>query len=83
MKNPFNKIKAKIIKTDNEYQVVLREVERLVASDPNLGSKEADRLELFVLLVEDYEKRTFPFDEVNTAEALEFSRLEQGLDHNQ
>jgi HTH-type transcriptional regulator/antitoxin HigA len=70
---------ARILKTDNEYQTALRETERLVAIDPNLESKDADRLELLTLLIEDYEKRAFLFDEVDAIDAIEFRMSEQGL----
>lgn len=70
---------ARILKTESEYQAALREAERLVALDPISGSKEADRLELLTLLLEDYEKRAFPFEEVDPIDAIEFRMSEQGL----
>lgn len=72
-------MEARILKTENEYQAALREAERLVAINPDLGTREADRLELLTLLIEDYEKRTFPFEEVDPIDAIEFRMSEQGL----
>src|SRR4030067_579036 len=72
-------MEPRVLKTENERLAALREAERLVAVDPNLGSREADRLELLTLLIEDYEKRAFPFEEVDPIDAIEFRMTEQGL----
>ena len=53
----------KVLKTSEEHQGALAEAERLVLLDPSVGSKEADRLELLSLLIEDYEDRSFVFEE--------------------
>jgi len=69
----------KVIKSDQEYHAALEEAERLVALDPKLATKEAERLELLTLLVEDFEKRSFPFDVPDPIDAIEFRMSEQGL----
>ena len=51
----------KVIETDDQYQSYLAEVRRLVADDPELGTPDGDRLKEIARLVEDYEKKRFPF----------------------
>ena len=69
----------KVIKSSDQYKVVLREAEELVARDPAEGSTDAERLELMTVLIEDYEKRHFPFRSPDPIEAIEFRMSEQGL----
>jgi len=72
-------MEPKVIKSEIEYRTALESAERLVAIDPAASTKEADCLELLTLLIEDYEKRHFPFNAVDPIEAIEFRMLEQGL----
>lgn len=69
----------KVIKSDDQYRTMLHEAERLVSLDPELGSEEAERLELISVLIEDFEKKNFPFDTPDPIEAIEFRMAEQGL----
>lgn len=69
----------KVIKNDEDYEATLAMAEDLVAQDPDVGSPEAERLELLTLLVEDYEKRNFPFDAPTPVSAIRFRMEEQGL----
>jgi HTH-type transcriptional regulator / antitoxin HigA len=75
----MKKMDLKVIQSSDQYKAVLHEAESLVARDPKEGSSEADRLELLTLLVEDYEKRHFPFRTPDPIEAIEFRMSEQGL----
>lgn len=69
----------KVIKSEKEYHAALSEAERLVALDPELATNEAERLELLTLLLEDFEKRNFPFNVPDPIDAIEFRMSEQGL----
>lgn len=69
----------KVIKSEREYHAALEEAERLVELDPESTTREAERLELLTLLLEDYEKRNFPFDVPDPIDAIEFRMSEQGL----
>jgi len=69
----------RVIKTDEEYREALAETERLIALDPEPGTREADRLELLAMLVEAYEKEKFPIEKPNPIEAIKFRMEEQGL----
>lgn len=72
-------MKARILKSESEYQAALHEAEHLIALDPETRTQEADRLELLTLLIEDFEKRSFPFDVVDPVDAIKFRMAEQGL----
>lgn len=51
-------LEVKPIRTDDEYKAALAEVERLFDAKP--GTPEEDRLQVWVLLVVDYEKKHYP-----------------------
>jgi HTH-type transcriptional regulator / antitoxin HigA len=70
MKRP----KLKVINNAREHRQALTTIEELWDAKP--GSEEHDALEVLTLLVEDYEKRTFPIEEPDPIEAIRF-RLEQ------
>lgn len=72
-------MELKVIRSEHDYHLVLQEAERLVARDPASGSKDAEKLELLTVLVEDYERRQFPFDAPDPIDAIEFRMNEQGL----
>lgn len=72
-------MEIRVIKSDSQYHSMLREAEHLVSVDPNPASKEAEQLELLSVLIEDYEKRNFPFNLPDPIEAIEFRMMEQGL----
>ena len=50
---------TKLLKTEEEYKKMLDEAEKLVEMDPLPETKEADRLELLCLLIENYEKKHY------------------------
>lgn len=72
-------MEPRVIKSERDYHSILQEAERIVALDPDAGSIDAERLELFTVLVEDYERRKFPFETPDPIEAIEFRMNEQGL----
>jgi HTH-type transcriptional regulator/antitoxin HigA len=66
----------KIIKTDEQYNSALAEVEALLDSDPHPDTEAADKLELLTLLISEYEKKHFPVELPDPIEAVKF-RMEQ------
>ncbi len=70
----MKKTKLKVITKDRDYRAALRLVENLWDAQP--GTDGHDRLAVLALLVEDYEKRTFPLEEPDAVAAIRF-RLEQ------
>jgi HTH-type transcriptional regulator / antitoxin HigA len=69
----------KVIRTAEDHRDAIAEVERLVLQEPKAGSKDGERLELLAILVEDYERRGFTFDELDPIDVIEFRMEEQGL----
>lgn len=72
-------MEPRIIKTEEQYQRYLSEVERLAVHDPDPASVDGGRLELLAKLVEDYEKSRFKFRKPSPVEAILFRMEEQGL----
>jgi HTH-type transcriptional regulator / antitoxin HigA len=68
---------AKVIKDQKSYESALAEINNLMDSEP--GTPEADRLELLTLLVEDYEKKTYPERIPNPIDAIRFRMEQQNL----
>jgi len=65
-----------IIKTDEQYEEALAVVEELMDSDPEPGTGDADKLELLILLISNYEKEHFLMEMPDPIEAIKF-RMEQ------
>ncbi len=70
---------VKVIKNRDEYNAALKQIESLIDFDPQPGTREADRLELLTLLVEDYETKEFPAALPDPVEAIQFRMEQQGL----
>lgn len=66
----------KVIKTQKDYNKALKNVESLMDRDPKVGSSEANKLELLILLIKDYEGKHFPVEAPDPIEAILF-RMEQ------
>ncbi len=71
----MKKARPKVIANDKEHKQALKAIEALWASRP--GTAEHDALEVWVLLADDYEKRTFPMEALIPREA-ERSRVSPG-----
>lgn len=70
----MKKAKLKVITSEKDYRLALKAIEDLWDAKP--GSEAHDSLEVMTLLVEDYEKRTFPMEEPDPVAAIRF-RLDQ------
>lgn len=70
----MKKPKLKVIASKKDYRQALKDIEALWDAKP--GSEAHDALEVLALLVDDYEKRTFPMAEPDPVAAIRF-RLEQ------
>lgn len=64
----------KPIKSERDYQRVLKEIEKLWDAKPNTAR--GDRLEVLVTLVEAYEQKHYRMDPLDPIEAIKF-RMEQ------
>ncbi|MCX5801232.1 MAG: ImmA/IrrE family metallo-endopeptidase [Candidatus Eisenbacteria bacterium] len=70
---------VKVIKTESQHKMAVREVEKLMQHHPAARTEERDRLELLALLVSTYEEEHFPVAAPTPIEAIEFRMEQQGL----
>jgi HTH-type transcriptional regulator / antitoxin HigA len=70
-------MKAKIIKTEEEYEASLARIEQLMDAAP--GSSQEDELALMALLVEKYEEEHYPINLPDPVEAIKFRMEQEGL----
>ena len=68
-----------ILRSADDHRAAIEEIDPLIELDPELGTPEADRLELLALLVEDYEDKNFLIAPPDPIEALEFRMDQQGI----
>jgi HTH-type transcriptional regulator/antitoxin HigA len=71
-------MKPKILKSAAEYQAALAQVEMLMDSSPRSASEA--KLELWTLLIEEYEKTRFALDLPDAVDAIKFRMEQQGLE---
>lgn len=67
----------KPIRTKTDYRDTLREIETLMTA--KAASREGDRLDVLVTLVEAYERAHFPMDLPDPIEAIKFVMEQRGL----
>jgi len=70
-------MKPKVLKTKANHQAALAKVESLMDAKP--GSAAEAELELWSLLVENYEREHHPIDQPDPVEAIRFRMEQQGL----
>lgn len=70
-------MKPKVIKTEAEYKMALAHLESLMEAEPNAALEE--EMELFAVLIENYECEHFPIDLPDPIEAVKFRMEQQGL----
>jgi HTH-type transcriptional regulator / antitoxin HigA len=68
---------VKPIRTKEEYQEALDQIELLLEAEP--GTPETDRLEVLSILVHDYEEKAFPMPKIDPIEAIKYQAEEMGL----
>lgn len=67
------------IHTEADYKRTLEEVSKLVASDPEPGTPEGDRLDVLTTLVQAYEAKHYFIDLPDPVEAIKFRMEQAGL----
>lgn len=67
----------KPIKTNVDYRAVLKEVESLMMAEPN--TREGEKLDILVTLIEAHERKHYPLDLPDTVEAIKFEMEQKGL----
>lgn len=69
----------KPIRNEQEYDMALQEVDKLMELNPALGSKESDELEVLVLLIEKYEENHWAISEPDPIEAIKIRMQQMNL----
>lgn len=67
------------IRTAADYKAALKEVSRLMESDPDIGTPDGDHLDVLATLVQAYEAKHFPIDLPDPVEAIKFRMEQAGL----
>ena len=66
------------IKTKRDYRRTLKEIEGLMAA--KRGTRDGDRLDILVTLVEAWEAKHYPLDLPDPVEAIKYHMEQQGLE---
>lgn len=69
----------KVIRSSEQHQAYLLEIENLIALNPEPNSPASERLELISVLVQAYERQKFPVEAPDPISAILFRMQEQGL----
>lgn len=72
-------MEAKVIRTREQYNAYLEEVQNLMAEAPLPNTPESERLELLTVLLEAYENSKFPVETPDPIDAILFRMHEKGL----
>ena len=70
-------MEIKPIRTEEDYRATLEEIESLMTAEA--GTREGERLDVLVTLVEAYERKNFPLDLPDPVEAIKFAMDQRGL----
>jgi HTH-type transcriptional regulator/antitoxin HigA len=71
--------KPHVLRTEEEYEAAIAEIERLLDEGSEEGTEAFDRLELLSVLVEHYEDERYPMEAVTPQEAVSFMLDQKGL----
>lgn len=72
-------MKLKPIRTEQDYDVALREASAFFNKEPEPGSPDGDRFEMLAMLIEDYEQKHYLIDAPDAIEAIKFRMEQSGL----
>jgi HTH-type transcriptional regulator/antitoxin HigA len=73
------RVDTKVIRSEEQHQQYLLEIEQLLARAPQPGSEVMERLELLSVLVEAFESQKYPIEAPDPISAIIFRMQEQGL----
>ena len=74
-----NQMPIRVIKTEDQYQSYLKEIESLIIHMHEPGSAESDKLDLLTVLIERYENSKYPIEPIDPIDAIKFRMEEEGL----
>jgi HTH-type transcriptional regulator / antitoxin HigA len=70
-----------VLRTGDEYETAVAEIDRLLDLDPEAGTEEHDRLEILSVLVEDFDTRHHPIEDsdLTPQNAVDFMLQQKGM----
>ena len=70
-----------VLRSEDEYNTAVAEIDRLLDLDPQPSTPEYDRLELLSVLVEDFEARHYPIDDsdLTPQQVVDFVLEQRGM----
>lgn len=74
-----------VLRTAEEYEAAVAEIDRLLEQDPAPFTDDADRLELLSVLVHDYEDRNDPIDDsdLTPQDIVDFMLDQKGMERSE
>ena len=72
-------MELKVIKTEEDYDAAINELEQLIDLHPATGTSEASQLEVLSILIEKYETQNFSFDIPDPISAIKFVMDQRNL----
>lgn len=63
-------MQIKPIRTEQDFKAALSAVSPMFDNEPELNTPEGDYFEIMCLLIEEYEKKHYPFDPPDPIEAI-------------
>lgn len=72
-------MQLKVIRTEDQYLSYLSEVQALISVAPNIGTPEAEKLEVLSVLIESYENQAYPVEAPDPIDAILFRMQEHGF----
>jgi HTH-type transcriptional regulator/antitoxin HigA len=70
-------MEIKPIRSKNDYRTALKEVEKLMGAKAN--TRDGEKLDVLVTLIEAYERKHYPLDLPDPVEAIKFEMEQRGL----
>ena len=67
------------LRSEADYEAAVDEIERYFDHPPKPGSPDADRFDLFTLIVEHYERERWPIDPPDPVDAIRYGMETRGL----
>jgi len=72
-------MEIKVLKTEQEYDAALKEIEKMFDDAPKKNTPEGDKFELLGMVIENYEEAHYPIAPPHPIEAIKFRMEQMGL----
>jgi len=72
-------MEIKVLKTEQEYDAALKEIEKIFDDAPKKNTPDGDKFELLGMVIENYEEAHYPIAPPHPIEAIKFRMEQMGL----